>query len=595
MGDHEANDSGLPGRRRTIVVLDVAESVRIIERAGQQGARAVQELVNRTRQDILPPYGGQFIKSTGDGMLLAFDDVPEALSAALAARKLASQLNEAHDAEARIRLRAAISLSDVVLDDLDARGAGVNVAYRLNGSAEPDQILLTDEANERLHPALDIATEDLGDRYLKHLSEPVRCYRVREPPETDRGLAWAAPSEDVLRPSVAVLPFRTDGHVDGNLDVGDLIADDLINALSQLGDVRLVAHLSTRKARQRTASAVDAGRALKAEYVVAGVCHVLDRRIVLHAELSDTRRASVIEHFRITADLASLASDESPVVLELVNRIGGALLARQAQLAQRSALPSLAAHTLLLGGITLMHRLSRRDFDRARVLLEGLVERWPRLPTPSAWLARWHLFSVIQGWSADPVQSRQAAHDACRRSLDLDGTSSIALAVAGSVQIQLSQDVDRGIELYETALHHNPSDPLAWTLYGTAHAFKGEGLAATDASHQAARLSPLDPMHFLYDCHAASSELAADRPEQALLLAERSLRANAQHLSTYRVLAIAQALCLRNDAAETTVKRLLALDPSQSVARFLKQSPSAAYPIGQRFARILGDAGLPLK
>lgn len=580
--------------RRAVVVIDVAESVRIIERPENRGEHAIHSLVQRIRDEVLPAHEGGLVKSTGDGLLLTFDDVPDALLATLSAMGIARQLSAGRDADQQIRLRASIALSDVLIDELDARGAGVNVAYRLNGSAEPGQILLTAEANAQLHPSIDVATEDLGERWLKHLSEPVRCYRVCEQAPAVDAQAYGPPSEHALHPSIAVLPFRGDVRGGAEFDIGDLIANELIVALSQVPSLRVVSRLSTTRAARRSGAATQAAQLLGADFVVSGVCHGGTDHLVVFAEVEDVRRGVVLDRIRVGGDLAALWVNDSPLVAELIEGIGRALLARQVQLSQQCAVPNLPGYTMLLGGIALMHRLGSRDFARAEQLLASLAERWPRLPTPHAWLARWHLFSVIQGWSTDPGRSRKAAYDACQRALELDATSSVALAVAGSVQIQLAQDVDKGIALYEAALAHNPSDSLAWTLLGTAHAFKGEGGMATRATARAVRLSPIDPMHFLYDCHAASAALAAGDPARALLLAERSMRANAQHLSTYRVLALAQALTGDLDAARATVGKLRRLDPAYSVATWLRQSPSAAYEIGRRFASVLADAGLPL-
>jgi class 3 adenylate cyclase/tetratricopeptide (TPR) repeat protein len=578
--------------RKAIVFVDMVESVRIMQAHEWQAVADLQHLVRTARDEVLPRHGGALVKSTGDGMLMAFDTVPAALAAALELRRRVAPINARRDAGAQMLLRTAINCCEVAIDEIDARGHGVNVANRLMASAEPGEILLTAQANECLHPGLDVETEDLGERWLKHLVEPVRAYRVFSPVPA-APVVFPLPSAEVLSPVLAILPFAADGQAAGGLRVGELIADELICALSGLPDLQVISHLSSTAATRPGLSPAKSGGAVGADYVLSGNCHVLGGQVRVHAELFDIRRCVTLELFRSSGSLGDLLVDDSPMIADLVARVGARLLDRQVDLAQRCALPNLAGYTLLLGGIALMHRLSRQDFERARQLLEHLSERWPRLPAPHAWRARWHLFSVIQGWSADPAADRSAALACCGRALALDEHSSVALAVAGSVRIQLERDVDGGIALYERAVQCNPSDSFAWTLMGTAHAFKGEGSSATQASGQAMRLSPLDPMHFLYDCHAASAALADGDHERARALAERSMRANGQHLSTCRVLAIAQMLCGRADDARRTIGRLRALDPNYTVSTWLDRSPSAAYAIGRRFAEVLAEAGLP--
>lgn len=577
---------------RTVVVIDVVESVRLMRQDEEGFIRRWRRIVEVTRDDSLPRFDGQMVKHLGDGMLLAFDDSPRALSAVIALKSLVEQVNTTLDDDHRILLRVGIHACDVVIEDWDILGTGVNVAARLAAQAAPDQILLSAQANEGLHPSLDQATEDLGDLWLKHLDEPVRTYAVCEPggSEAPRPAESAA---DALKPVVAVMPFATEGASASGVTIGELVADDLIHSLSAWPELRVVSRLSTRVLALRGVDADESGATLRADYVVTGICRAMNDQVLVHAQVFDVRRAEVLDAFRAAGSASSLFTDESPLIRQLLSQIGARLLERQVELAHKSALPNQSGHTLLLGGIALMHRLSQRDVRRSFEMLDHLCNRWPRLAAPHAWKARWHLFSVLQGWSPDVQASRRSALEDSDRALQIDEGSSTALAVAGSVTIGLSRDVDQGVRLYQRALAANPSDSFAWMLLGTAHAFKGEGGHAMQASVASIQLSPLDPMHFLYDCHAAGAALAADDPALALSLARRSLRANAQHLSTLRVLAIAQLLSGQEDDARRTVHNLLKLDPRASVDSYLRNSPSGAYPIGQRFAQLLRQAGLP--
>lgn len=573
-------------------MVDMVESVRLLREHGADVIARWRQLLDDTRSQLLPACRGQIIKHLGDGMLLAFDTVPDAL---VASRGLLQRLqpgNQQRDADAQIRLRIGINRCLAVIDEFDAYGDGVNISARLAAEAKPDQILLTIDANEQLHPGLDLPTEDLGDIWLKHVDQSVRTFAVCGE-KADQPTVMPPPSGGVLRPTVAILPFATEGVPGDGVKYGELIADELICALSVLPDLRMVSRMSTTQAALRAASTQATGDALQADYVLSGTCRVLGDRLLLHAQLFDSRRCEVLQTLRHTASVSSLLNDDSALVADVINELGSAILQRQVDLARRCALPNLAGYTLLLGGISLMHRLSQRDVQRSRELLDHLVDRWPRLAAPHAWKGRWHLFSVMQGWTTNAEEDKRKAFDSSQRALDLDGDSSVAMAVAGSVRIGLARDVDGGIDLYEQALRANPSDSFAWMLLGTGHAFKGDGPEAMAASTHAVRLSPLDPMHFMYDCHGAAAALAAAEYPRALTLAKRSMRSNVQHLSTYRVLAIAQMLGGEPDAARHTVRRLLALDPRSSVEGYLRNNPSGAYDIGRRFAQLLGEAGLP--
>ena len=246
-----------------------------------------------------------------------------------------------------------------------------------------------------------------------------------------------------------------------------------------------------------------------------------------------------------------------------------------------------------MGAIALMHRLSLQDFDRARQLLQTLVDRTPRLAIPQAWMAKWHVLRVQQGWSQDIGSEARYALDCTKRALDTDSNCSLALAIDGFVHTNLLKKLDVAHDRYEHAIRVNPNDSLAWLLKGTLHAFKGEGKQAMKGTQRALRLSPLDPHRYFYESLAASAALSAGQYERAIELARRSLRANCTHTSTLRVLAISQWQLGRHDDAHKTVAELLRLEPALTVKSWLARSPSSAYEIGKLCARALKGAGVP--
>jgi tetratricopeptide (TPR) repeat protein len=213
-------------------------------------------------------------------------------------------------------------------------------------------------------------------------------------------------------------------------------------------------------------------------------------------------------------------------------------MARELVRAQSQPLPTLESYTLLMGAIALMHRLSLQDFDRAKQMLQTLTERAPRQAIPWAWMAKWHVLRVQQGWSDNPDLDAKLALDCTKRALDADAHCSLALAVDGFVHTNLLKQLDVALDRYERALRVNPNDSLALLLKGTLHAFKGEGKQALKDTKHALRLSPLDPLRYFYDSLAATAALSAGDYERALELARRSLRANRTHTSTLRAVVI---------------------------------------------------------
>ena len=226
-------------------------------------------------------------------------------------------------------------------------------------------------------------------------------------------------------------------------------------------------------------------------------------------------------------------------------------------------------------------------------MLQALIERTPRLAAPYAWLAKWHVLRVTQGWSDDVQADGKLALDNTKRALDRDATLSLAMTVEGQVNTYILKRLDIAEERYEAALRENPNDSLAWLLKGTMHAFRDEGKEAVRHTRQALKLSPLDPLKYYFDSLAATAALSAGDFQRAVALAERSLRLNRTHGSTLRVLIAALWRLGREEEARARAQELLRLDPEFRVSTFLERSPSASFDGGRRVAQALELAGVP--
>jgi tetratricopeptide (TPR) repeat protein len=200
---------------------------------------------------------------------------------------------------------------------------------------------------------------------------------------------------------------------------------------------------------------------------------------------------------------------------------------------------------------------------------------------------------VTQGRSASPQADTQQALDLAQRAIDRDPSCALALAIDGVLQLNLRKDIATARARLDAALQANPNESLAWLFKGILHAFAAEGAPAEAASAQALRLSPMDPMRHYYDSLAATAALGARNYGRAIEFAERSLRANRMHPSTYRALAIAQAMAGQVDKARSSVQQLLALTPGYTVSQFRVVSGFSAGPLGAPYADALAAAGLP--
>jgi adenylate cyclase len=596
----------------TLLIIDVVESVRLMEANEQDAVRRWQNLVQMVVREVLPQYKGRLLKSLGDGLMLEFATPRPAVHAALHIQQLCHAAHHGVPPQQRVHLRAGIHTAQYVTDVHDIYGADVNLAVRLTTLAGPGEIIVSAPVRDQLTPALDGDIEDLGDCYMKHLVSPVRAYRV--------GSAGAAPIIEPgssrpldLRPTIAVIPFAARGAEPGHALIGEAVADELIAALSKTAELHVISRLSTTAFADRPgraggegASALGLGKLsaladirqhLGATYVLSGRCTVIGSNMSLFVELAEADGGRIVWADNLKGAVAGLFNPNDDMLSRIVAAVSSAVMKHELGRAQNHALPTLEGYTLLLGAVAMMHHNSPTDFDMARQMLEHLITRSKRHPVPHAWLAKWHVLKVQQGWSNDVKAETNFALDCTKKALDCAPENSLALTINGFVNTNLVGDLIIGQKCYESALEQNPNESMAWLLKGMLHAFKGEseGAVALSNSTRALYLSPLDPMRYFYDSLGASASIAGKDYKRAIVLAQRSLRANKTHTSTYRALALAQSLDGDLDGAKKTVLQLLQLDASFTVSKFMERYPGRLHdPIyAQKLAGALKDAGVP--
>jgi adenylate cyclase len=577
---------------RTLLFVDVVESVRLMEENENEAVRRWRQLVGVVENTVLPPHQGRLVKSHGDGLLLEFTAVPSAVKAAFAVQRACKSANTGVPASQHILVRAGAHVGHLISDDHDVYGSGVNLAARLATLAGPGEIVVSADVRDQLAPVLDADIEDLGLCYLKHVHEPVRAYRIG-PPGPRPVIEPGTMSMPQLRPTIAVIPFAERIGTPDHEVVGEVLADEIISALSRSSELNVISRLSTTVFRGRETSVDEVSGYLSANYVLSGAYRQVGSKLRLNVELASSDPGTIVWSESMEGNAHALMSGRDGIVDDIVRGASMAIMTRELQRTQSQPLPTLESYTLLMGAIALMHRLSLQDFDRSRQMLQALTERVPRQAIPWAWLAKWHVLRVQQGWSDDQGVDAQMALDCGRRALNADPHCSLALVIAGLVHTNLLKELDVAQEHYELALRINPNDSLAWLLKGTLHAFRGEGKLATDNTQRALRLSPLDPHRYFYDSLAATAALSAGQYKRAIELANRSLRANRTHTSTFRALAISQwQLGLQGDARKT-IGELLRLEPGLTIKKYLERSPSSEFGTGKIWSKALREAGVP--
>ena len=575
------------------MVMDVVESVRLMEQDEDSFVRRWQAVVSEIEERLLPLHGGRIVKSLGDGLMLEFSDAQSCVRFGMGILEFARHAGAGQREEHRLQLRLGAHSASFVVDKHDIYGTDVNLTARVATLAGPGEMVVTASVRDHITATLDADIDDLGECYLKHVKEPVRAYRVEPVGRVPIATASKLPQLD-LRPTVAVIPFTTRAADLQQEMLGEALADEVIAGLSRTEAMHVISRLSTAAFRGRTGAVEDIRDHLNADYILSGTCRSSGDAFSLFVELIDAKSKKVVWADSLKGKVHGVFETDDDLIARLVASVSSAMVRQELYRADRHALPTLQGYTLLLGSVAMMHRTQLSDFDRAREMLEHLVDRSRRHPAPFAWLAYWHVMRVQQGWTDSAEKETKLAANWASRALDNDPNSTLALTVDGLVHTSLMKDPAAGIERYTAALEVNPNESLAWLLKGMAETFSGNAGVGLASAERALQLSPLDPLRYFYDSLGSSIALAASKHERAIELAKRSLRQNRTHTSTYRALAIAQSLLGEMDDARATVQQLLALEPSFTVAEFLRRVPAPSNPLVQSYAAALGRAGVPL-
>ncbi|WP_074920789.1 adenylate/guanylate cyclase domain-containing protein [Sedimentitalea nanhaiensis] len=574
-----------------VLFMDIVDSVRLIE-ADETGVVARWlSFVDELKADLQARTTGRIVKRMGDGLLLEFPSVEDAITTAFHILDRVSLMNTGLAPAAQIQMRMGMHVGKVIRSpERDIFGKQVNLAARLMTLARAGQIVTSADVRDAVTDGVHADFEDLGECYLKNLAHPVRAFLVH-PQGTSLQTLPMLVAEDLL-PTIAVIPFTPKSRSERQIALGEIIAEDIISALSRSTDLHVISRLSSAGFNFSAHSLKAVGQALSADFVLSGTYVGDDRNVTLNVELADVRSGRVIWSQDLTNKMAMLLGKDG-ALQSLAYDIHQAIVATEMHRAQSKPMPTLESYSILMGAVALMHRLSRRDFDYAGELLRHLIERVPNAPEPYAWMARWHVLKVQQGWADSVERETKRALDRTQTALRIDPLNVPALVSEGFALTNLKHDLEEALDRYDHALEINPNEPTGRSLRGMLHGFQGKGELAVRDTERAMHLAPLDPNRFFFLAMAAGASMANEDYSRALELTRQSLRLNRMHTSTLRMKAVAEMRLGREEEGRQTASKLLKLQPGLTVDSWKKGSPSARYPVGQHFAQSLKEAGIP--
>lgn len=519
---------------RAIVFADLAESVRLQREHEWDTVARWRDFAAEVRAALPARHRGQVVRTEGDAVLAHFPGVPEALQAAFALHAMLAQANVGVAPGAALWLRVGVHVAPVVVDPHDIYGAGVNLAARLAGLAQPGETVMSIEARQAVVDGVQADVHDLGLRFVKHVEVPVRAFGACPPggPATP----MPRPPDEDLRPRIAVVPFVSLPADPAHDALGFAMADDIIASLARHPELRVLSRSSTAALRGVDVPWARVRDLLDATFMLSGTFYVRNDGVRLNAELCELRHGEVLWTGSSTAVVDEIFAGRDELVPQIVSQLARHVMAHEIGRVRSLPMTALASYSLYLGACGLMNSLLPDDFAAAANVLQHLRERHPRQAAPSAMLARWHVNKVVQGWTQDLASEAEAARGHAQAAIAIDPGQSAAHSALALVRVNFDRDLDGGVADNLRAIERDPQDPVPWAQLAGARTLQGEFRDAVEAAHHALALSPLDPQRFLFESYAAMAHLAAGQHAEAARLARQSVRRHARHAPSHRIL-----------------------------------------------------------
>ncbi len=556
--------SGERVERRLVAILsaDVAGYSRLM---GQDEAGTLARLRDHRRELIDPKiaeHKGRIVKTTGDGILIEFPSVVEAVACAVAVQRGMAERNTGIPEEQRIVFRVGVNLGDVIVEDGDIHGDGVNVAARLEALAEPGGICVSATVRDHIGERLDLIFDDLGDQSLKNIARPIRVFRVRVS-DTRTTTASVKPAPPALalpdKPSIAVLPFQNmSGDPEQEYFVDGMV-EEIITALSRIRWLFVIARNSTFTYKGQAVDVKRMGRELGVQYVLEGSVRKAGNRVRITGQLIDAETGAHLWADRFDGSLEDVFDIQDKVALSVAGVIEPALHAAETARSANRTTTNLTAYDAYLRASALVWS-SANQIPRALALLEEAIGRDPDYGLALAWAGVCCVRLCLDGSSADGHADRHKGINYARRALRVAGDDPAIIANGALPLAYFGEDIQTMIALVDRALKLNPSYARGWYLSGLIRFFAGDSETAVQHAEAALQLSPRGRIGLVYNV-IGSALMSARRFNDAIPKLLLAIEDEPKHPSPYRYLAACYAHTGRVDDAREIVMRLRAITP----------------------------------
>jgi adenylate cyclase len=580
-------------RLAAILCADVVGYSRLMG-ADEEGTLAVLKSHRRELIDpLIDQHRGRIFKTTGDGMLIEFASVVDAVRCAVVMQRGMEDRSANLPESERIRFRIGINLGDIMVDEGDMFGDGVNVAARIEALAAPGEICVSASVREQVGEKLPIGFADLGEHGVKNIARPVRVYRVERGAEPHTGAAddpTKVPLSASDRPSLAVMPFTNmSGDPEQEYFV-DGIVEDIITGLSRIKWLHVIARNSTFTYKGRAVDVKQVGRELDVRYVLEGSLRKAGSHVRVTAQLITAASGTHVWAERYDRALDDIFELQDEITLSVVGAIEPSLLHAEIERAKRKRPDNLDAYDLYLRALPHTRVYMPIGADQALPLLHRALSLQPDYPAAQAAAALCHEVRYMRGGMQQA--DKEAALNHARAAIEGGADDAETLATAGFVIGLVAHDYDTAMNAIDRALLINATSAyaLGWGAVILGHAGRAE--QGVEYAERALRLSPLDPGIGHHYSGLGIAYCAARNWEGVVAACGKAIQAMPRFSLSYFLQAAALSELGRVAEATSVARRGLELEPGFTVSGFVRAHTGRA-EIWEPIGDALRQLGLP--
>ena len=551
-------------RLAAILAADVAGYSRLMG-ADEEATLAALKAIRRELSDPkVNEHHGRIVKTTGDGLLIEFSSVVDAVRCAVEVQRAMAERNTEVPEARRIEFRIGINLGDIILDDDDIYGDGVNIAARLEALAEPGGICVSRVVYDQVRDKLDLAFEDLGEQQVKNIARPVHVWRVRL--GTKSAISAPLPLHD--KPSIAVLPIANMSGDPEQEYFADGMVEEIITALSRIRWLFVIARNSSFTYKGKAVDVKQVARELGVRYVLEGSVRKAGNRVRITGQLIDTSTGAHIWAERFDGALDDIFELQDQVAASVAGIIEPKLRQSEFDRAHRKPTENLDAYDLYLRALALRDTHTDESMREAIELLKRALAIDPGYTPAKAAIGWSRIHQRSHGRS--PVSEAEAAEAVAlaRQALEAGKDDPDTLWMAAHTLAMFAGEHAVAAAAIDRALVLNPNSARAWMARGYASMNLDQPGPAIEALERAMRLSPLDSLRRTFTTGRAHAHLTAGRYEEALEWAERTLREEPGYRGALLAKVVACAHLDRIEEARATLRLWIDSMPAVTIARY---------------------------